>query len=180
MESAPLTHYTARGEVHMVDVTERAITDRVALAEGYLRLDPSLRERLLRGEAAKGDGLAVARVAAIQAAKRTWELIPLCHPIALGGLEVAIDPTPDANGLRLEVRARTSGPTGVEMEALTAVSVGLLTLYDMLKSADPAITIGPIRLVSKSGGRHGAWHHPGLSEVATGITEDRDDAGTGA
>ena len=166
MESAPLTHFSARGDVHMVDVTDRAISDRIAVAEGYLRLDPSLRERLLRGETAKGDGLAVARVAAIQAAKRTWELIPLCHPIALGGLEVAIDPTPESDGLRLEVRARTSAPTGVEMEALTAVSVGLLTLYDMLKSADPAISIGPIRLVSKSGGRHGDWIHPDLSDAS--------------
>ena len=162
MEPAPLTHLNARGEVHMVDVTERESTDRQALAEGYLRLDPQLRERLLRGETAKGDALAVARVAAIQAAKRTWELIPLCHPIALGGLEVEIAPTARADGLRLQVLARTSAATGVEMEALTAVSVGLLTLYDMLKAADPAITIGPIRLVHKSGGRHGAWIHPDL------------------
>lgn len=164
MESAPLTHYSARGEVHMVDVSERAATDRQALAEGYLRLDPAVRERLLRGEAAKGDGLAVARVAAIQAAKRTWELIPLCHPIALTGLEVTIAPTAEADGLRLEVRARTNGPTGVEMEALTAVSVGLLTLYDMLKSADPAMTIGPVQLLRKSGGRHGDWQRPEASD----------------
>jgi cyclic pyranopterin phosphate synthase len=101
--------------------------------------------------------LAVARVAAIQAAKRTWELIPLCHPIALSGVEVTIEPGNDGSRLRLQASARTTGSTGVEMEALTAVQVGLLTLYDMLKSADPAMTIGPVRLVSKSGGRHGDW-----------------------
>jgi cyclic pyranopterin phosphate synthase len=96
-------------------------------------------------------------VAAIQAAKRTWELIPLCHPIALSGVEVAIEPSADGSGLRLEASARTTGSTGVEMEALTAVQVGLLTLYDMLKSADPAMTISGVRLLSKSGGRHGDW-----------------------
>jgi len=104
--------------------------------------------------------LAVARVAAIQAAKRTWELIPLCHQIALSGIEVAITATPKRNALRIEVTSRTTASTGVEMEALTAVQVGLLTLYDMLKSVDPAITIGPVRLLAKSGGRHGDWQHP--------------------
>jgi cyclic pyranopterin phosphate synthase len=101
--------------------------------------------------------LAVARVAAIQAAKRTWELIPLCHPIALSGVEVVIEACSDGSGMRLVASARTTGSTGVEMEALTAVQVGLLTLYDMLKSADPAMTITGVRLLSKSGGRHGAW-----------------------
>jgi cyclic pyranopterin phosphate synthase len=101
--------------------------------------------------------LAVARVAAIQAAKRTSELIPLCHPIALSGVSVELEPATDDSGLRLLATARTIGPTGVEMEALTAVQVGLLTLYDMLKSADPAMTITGVRLLSKSGGRHGEW-----------------------
>ncbi|MFZ9974193.1 MAG: cyclic pyranopterin monophosphate synthase MoaC, partial [Vulcanococcus sp.] len=105
----------------------------------------------------KGDVLAVARVAAIQAAKRTWELIPLCHPIALSGVDVVIEPSADGSGLRLEASARTTGSTGVEMEALTAVQVGLLTLYDMLKSADPAMTITGVCLLQKSGGRHGDW-----------------------
>jgi cyclic pyranopterin phosphate synthase len=101
--------------------------------------------------------LAVARVAAIQAAKRTWELIPLCHPIALSGVSVQLEPAADGSGLRLTATARTTGPTGVEMEALTAVQVGLLTLYDMLKAVDPAMTIGPVRLLRKSGGRSGDW-----------------------
>ena len=112
---------------------------------------------VLQRRAPKGDVLAVARIAAIQAAKRTWELIPLCHPIALTGLEVSIEPSADGSGLRLEASARTVGQTGVEMEAMTAVQVGLLTLYDMLKSADPAMTITAVRLLSKSGGRHGQW-----------------------
>jgi cyclic pyranopterin phosphate synthase len=107
-------------------------------------------------------------VAAIQAAKRTWELIPLCHPIALSGVSVQLEPTADGSGLRLEASARTTGSTGVEMEALTAVQVGLLTLYDMLKSADPAMTIGPVRLLRKSGGRHGDWSRGASEAVSRG------------
>jgi cyclic pyranopterin phosphate synthase len=141
----------------MVEVGDRPATDRRARAEGFIAMAPAVLELVLEGRAPKGDVLAVARVAAIQAAKRTSELIPLCHPIALSGLEVRIEPTADGAGLRLEASARTTGPTGVEMEALTAVQIGLLTLYDMLKSADPAMTIGPVRLVQKQGGRGGDW-----------------------
>jgi cyclic pyranopterin phosphate synthase len=144
----------------MVDVGERSATERHAVAEGFLSMQPEVLRLVLEGRAAKGDVLAVARVAAIQAAKRTWELIPLCHPIALTGLEVAIEPAADGSGLRLEASARCLGPTGVEMEALTAVQVGLLTLYDMVKSADPAMTIGPVRLLRKEGGRSGSWQRP--------------------
>ena len=142
----------------MVDVGGKPATARQAVAEGYLALSAAALDLVREGRAGKGDVLAVARVAAIQAAKRTWELIPLCHPIALSGVEVAIEPGRDGSTLRLEASARTTGSTGVEMEALTAVQVGLLTLYDMLKSADPAMTIGPVRLLRKSGGRHGDWH----------------------
>jgi cyclic pyranopterin phosphate synthase len=155
-----LTHLNAAGEVHMVEVGDRPVTAREALAEGFIAMDPSVLAMVLEGRAPKGDVLAVARVAAIQAAKRTWELIPLCHPIALSGVSVALEPADDGSGLRLEASARTTGSTGVEMEALTAVQVGLLTLYDMLKSADPAMTIGPVRLLAKSGGRNGAWIRP--------------------
>ncbi len=144
----------------MVEVGDRPATDRRATAEGFLAMAPAVLALVLEGRAPKGDVLAVARVAAIQAAKRTWELIPLCHPIALSGLEVRIEPAADGSGLRIEASARTTGPTGVEMEALTAVQVGLLTLYDMVKSADPAMTIGPVRLLEKTGGRNGAWRHP--------------------
>lgn len=162
MDSAPgrLSHLNASGEVHMVEVGDRPASDRRAVAEGFLSMEAAVLALVLEGRAPKGDVLAVARVAAIQGAKRTWELIPLCHPIALTGLEVRIEPSADGRGLRLEASARTTGPTGVEMEALTAVQVGLLTLYDMVKSADPAMTIGPVRLLSKTGGRHGDWIHP--------------------
>jgi cyclic pyranopterin phosphate synthase len=152
-----LSHLNRAGEVHMVEVGERPASLRRAVAEGFLVMEPAVLALVLEGRAAKGDVLAVARVAAIQAAKRTWELIPLCHPIALTGLEVSIEPTADGSGLRLEATARTTGPTGVEMEALTAVQIGLLTLYDMVKSADPAMSIGPVRLLRKEGGRHGLW-----------------------
>lgn len=144
----------------MVDVSDRPASERSAVAEGRIRMEPAVLQLVLEGRAAKGDVLAVARVAAIQGAKRTWELIPLCHPIALTGLAVVIEPLADGTGLRIEARARTTGPTGVEMEALTAVQVGLLTLYDMVKSADPAMTIGPVRLLSKEGGRRGSWQRP--------------------
>jgi len=156
-ESPSLTHLNASGEVHMVEVGDRPQTRREATAEGLITLRPELLALVLEGRAPKGDVLAVARVAAIQAAKRTWELIPLCHPIALSGVEVVIEPAADGAGLRLQASARTTGSTGVEMEALTAVQVGLLTLYDMLKSADPAMTITEVRLLRKSGGRHGDW-----------------------
>ncbi len=145
----------------MVDVAAKPSSARQAVAEGYLALAPEALALVREGRAAKGDVLAVARVAAIQAAKRTWELIPLCHPLPLSGLEVAIAeaPLPDGSGpgLRCEATVGTTGTTGVEMEALTAVQVGLLTLYDMLKSADRAMTIGPVRLLRKSGGRGGDW-----------------------
>ena len=144
----------------MVEVGDRPATSRRARAEGFIRLCPDVLTMVLEGNAAKGDVLAVARVAAIQAAKRTWELIPLCHPIPITGIDVAIGPTADGSGLRVEVEVRSTAPTGVEMEALTGVQVGLLTLYDMVKAADPAMTIGPVRLLQKDGGRHGPWRHP--------------------
>jgi cyclic pyranopterin phosphate synthase len=156
-----LSHLNSSGEVHMVDVADRPLTQREAVAEGFIRMDPAVLALVLEGRAAKGDVLAVARVAAIQAAKRTWELIPLCHPIPLSGVGVVIEAAEDGSGLRLQASARTTGATGVEMEALTAVQVGLLTLYDMVKSADPAMTIGPVRLLSKSGGRNGDWRRDG-------------------
>ncbi len=153
----------------MVDVAGKATTAREAVAEGYLRLDPAALALVREGRAGKGDVLAVARVAAIQAAKRTADLIPLCHPLPLSALEVWIgeSPLPAAGegspgmpprqGLRIEATVRTTASTGVEMEALTAVQVGLLTLYDMLKSADRAMTIGPVQLLRKQGGRNGDW-----------------------
>jgi cyclic pyranopterin phosphate synthase len=163
MESFPpgvLTHLDSRGAARMVDVGDRPATARAATAEGFLSMAPTTLALVRDGQAPKGDVLAVARVAAIQGAKRTAELIPLCHPLPLAGVAVEIEPTEDGSGLRLRARVRTTAATGVEMEALTAVQVGLLTLYDMLKSVDPAMTIGPVRLLEKDGGRQGPWRHP--------------------
>jgi len=156
-----LTHLNSRGEVRMVDVGGRGPSLRCAVAEGWIAMAPTAMERILSGGAPKGDVLAAARLAAIQAAKRTWELIPLCHPLALSAIDVSmgLDNRLESS-LRMTAEVSTHAPTGVEMEALTAVQVGLLTLYDMAKSLDPAMTIGPVRVVSKLGGRGGPWHHP--------------------
>lgn len=152
-----LSHLNRQGEVHMVEVGDRPATRREAHASGAIRMEATTLEMVQRGETPKGDLLAVARVAAIQAAKRTWELIPLCHPIPLSGMDVAIEADPTLPGLTLSCCCRTIGSTGVEMEAMTAVSVGLLTLYDMLKAVDPAMTIEAVQLQSKEGGRNGVW-----------------------
>jgi cyclic pyranopterin phosphate synthase len=152
-----LSHLNQQGEVHMVDVGDRPATNREAHARGAIRMEASTLSMIQRGETPKGDLLAVARVAAIQAAKHTWELIPLCHPLPLSGMDVTIDADASLPGLVVHCRCRTTGQTGVEMEAMTAVSVGLLTLYDMLKAVDPAMTIEAIQLEFKEGGRNGVW-----------------------
>ena len=154
-----LTHLNVRGEVHMVDISNKPATGRRAVAEGVLLVSPEVLARVTRGEVAKGDVLAVARVAAIMAAKRTPDWIPLCHPVHLTAVSVEI--TPQADGLRIQVEASTTGPTGVEMEALTAVSAGLLTLYDMLKGIDRSMTMNNIRLIEKSGGQSGHFRARG-------------------
>ncbi len=142
----------------MVDVGAKPTTQRVAVAEAFVRLGSRTRELLAQGAAAKGDVLAAARLAGIQAAKHTWELIPLCHPIAL--THTAVEVTPERQGVRITTRAETSAPTGVEMEALTAAAVAALALYDMLKAAERGITIEAVRLLVKSGGRSGTWRRP--------------------
>ena len=141
----------------MVEVGDRPITKRKATAMGSLVMSTSTLELILNGETSKGDLMAVARVAAIQAAKRTSELIPLCHPLPLSGVEVTIEPDTSLPGLSMRVSCNTTGQTGVEMEAMTAVSIGLVTLYDMLKSVEPGITIERVQLLSKDGGRNGSW-----------------------
>ena len=152
-----LTHLNPSGEVHMVDVGDRPATRREATAQGSLQMQPTTLDLIRSGNTPKGDLLAVARVASIQAAKRTWDLIPLCHPLPLSGIEVTIEPAPSLPGLILCCQCSTTSNTGVEMESMTAVSIGLLTLYDMLKSIDPGMTLGPIELIHKDGGRNGAW-----------------------
>jgi len=147
------THIDARGAARMVNVGDKAVTERGAVAEGWLAASPDVLARLRRGETPKGDVMAVARVAGIMAAKRTAEWIPLCHPLPLTAVEVEI--AVQADGIAVAARVRTHAPTGVEMEALTAVSATLLTLYDMLKALDRTMELGPVRLVEKWGGRSG-------------------------
>ena len=150
-----LTHLDAAGRARMVDVSGKPATLREAVATGRVRMSPETRALALSGEARKGDVRAVAEVAGVMAAKRTADLIPLCHPLALSKVEVSVEPW--AEGLAVTARVRTTGPTGVEMEALTAVSVACLTLYDMLKAADKAMVIEAIQLETKTGGKSGDW-----------------------
>lgn len=157
-EEPRLTHIDDQGRARMVDVGGKDVTDRVAVAEGVVRLAPETADALFGGDLPKGDAVATARIAAIMAAKRTAELIPLCHPIMLSGIEVDISRV-DA-GARIEVTVRTTERTGVEMEAMTAVSVAALTLYDMVKGIERGVTIGPVRLLEKRGGRTGTWTAP--------------------
>lgn len=153
-----LTHIDAEGRARMVDVSDKPSTDREAVAEGFVRLAPETLELALSGGGRKGDVRAVAEIAGVMAAKRTSDLIPMCHPLDISKAEVAVEV--DAGRLKVTARVRTTGRTGVEMEALTAVSVACLTLYDMLKAADRSMVIEGVRLLAKSGGRSGDWVHP--------------------
>ena len=150
-----LSHVDSTGRPRMVDVTDKAVTEREAIAHGRIRMSPEAFRAIKEATLKKGDALQVARLAGIMAAKRTAELIPLCHPLLLSHVDVAL--TPASNGYDIEARVRTSGQTGVEMEALTAVSVAALTLYDMAKAVDKAMVIEGIRLISKRGGRSGDY-----------------------
>lgn len=152
-----LTHQDPSGRPRMVDVGEKQESRRTAIAEGAIRMSREALEALQQGRTPKGDPLLVAQLAGIQAAKRTADLIPLCHPLPLTSVTVDVVPDPELPGVRAVARARVTGRTGVEMEAMTAVSVALLTVYDMLKSADRAMRIEGIRLLEKSGGRSGDW-----------------------
>ena len=153
----PLTHFDAQGRAHMVDVGAKAQTHRIARATGRIRMQPATLAVIAGGSAKKGDVLGIARIAAIQAAKRCAELIPLCHPLPLTHLAVALEIDGAANAVRCTVQAETTGRTGVEMEALTAVQVGLLTVYDMVKAMDRGMVIEDVRLLEKQGGKSGAW-----------------------
>ena len=154
---ADLTHVDAGGRARMVDVSDKPETLRTAVATGSIAMTPETLALALGGTAPKGAVEGVAEIAGVMAAKRTAELIPLCHPLALSGIEVAVTPSPDGSGLTVTASVRTTGPTGVEMEALTAVSVALLTLYDMLKAVDRTMVIGGVRVVEKHGGRSGSF-----------------------
>ena len=157
MAKARLSHIDEKGEARMVDVSDKPVTARTAAAEGFIAMRPETLALLKTGQTPKGDVLATARIAGIMAAKRTHELIPLCHPLSLTKVAVALEPTSKPPGVRVEAVVNCVGPTGVEMEALTAVSVACLTLYDMLKAADRGMHIEGIRVVEKSGGRSGHY-----------------------
>ncbi|MEW6695238.1 Cyclic pyranopterin monophosphate synthase [Tepidimonas fonticaldi] len=155
--ASPLTHFDAQGQAHMVDVGAKAATHRTAVAEGRIRMQPATLALIQQGSAKKGDVLGVARIAGIMAAKRTSDLIPLCHPIALTRVALEFAVEPDAAAVRVQATAETVGPTGVEMEALTAVQVALLTIYDMCKAADRGMVITDVRLLEKHGGKSGSF-----------------------
>ncbi|BAN70173.1 cyclic pyranopterin monophosphate synthase MoaC [endosymbiont of unidentified scaly snail isolate Monju] len=153
-----LTHFNARGQAHMVDVGDKAETHRVAIASGLIRMQPTTLRLILEGGHKKGDVLGIARIAGIMAAKKTAELIPLCHPLPLTHLSVDFTPDEAASLIRAEARAETRGQTGVEMEALCAVQTALLTIYDMCKAVDRGMQIDQVRLEQKSGGKSGEWN----------------------
>jgi cyclic pyranopterin phosphate synthase len=156
-----LSHLNEKGEARMVDVSDKAVTSRTARAEGFVAMTPATLALVEKGEAKKGDVLAAARIAGIMAAKRTHELIPLCHPLTITKAAVEFALSRDPPGIRVNAEVAVSGQTGVEMEALTAVSVACLTIYDMLKAADKAMTIGEVRLLEKTGGRSGTYRAAG-------------------
>jgi cyclic pyranopterin phosphate synthase len=153
--SFELPHLTPSGEVHMVDVSAKDVTVRNAVAEAVVTMSDETAKRLFGEDLPKGDALATVRLAGIMGAKRTAELVPLCHPLPLDAVEVEVEQ--DSAGARIRASVTTTGRTGVEMEAMTAVSVAALTLYDMVKGLERGVQIGPIRLLRKSGGRSGTW-----------------------
>ncbi|WP_434742193.1 cyclic pyranopterin monophosphate synthase MoaC [Micromonospora sp. SH-82] len=157
-EPTQLTHVDAAGAAHMVDVSAKPVSGRTAVAAGRLRTTPEVIDLLRRDGLPKGDALAVGRIAGIMGAKRTPDLIPLCHPIALHKVTVDLQLTPDT--VEITATARTADRTGVEMEALTAVAVAGLTLVDMVKAVDPAASVDAVRVLTKSGGKTGEWHRP--------------------
>ena len=162
-DASALSHFDAEGQAHMVDVSAKAETHRVARATGTITMQPETLALIASGTARKGDVLGVARIAAIQGAKRTSELIPLCHPLAITRIGVDFELSSERNQVRCTVQVETLGRTGVEMEALTAVQVGLLTVYDMCKAVDRGMVIGGVGLLEKRGGKSGSWLAPDLA-----------------
>jgi len=158
--TSPLTHFDAHGQAHMVDVAAKAETHRIARATGTIRMLPATLALIASGSAKKGDVIGVARIAAIQAAKRTAELVPLCHPLPITRVAVEFELDAAANSVRCTAQVETVGRTGVEMEALTAVQIGLLTLYDMCKAVDRGMVMDGIHVLGKSGGKSGDWVAP--------------------
>ena len=152
-----LTHFDAEGAAHMVDVSEKPHTDRVATAAAWIKMNQKTYDMVTGGSAKKGDVLGVARLAGIMGAKRTHDLIPLCHPLAISKVTLDLTPDPDLPGIAIQATVKTKGQTGVEMEALTAASVAALTVYDMVKAADKSMEIGGLRVLLKDGGKSGRY-----------------------
>jgi len=157
MTDDQLNHFNQRGEAHMVDVGDKNVTQRRAVAEGFIHMQAETLQRIIQGENKKGDVLGVARVAGVMAAKRTSDLVPLCHPLQLTHVDIQLTPDVGSQCVRCVVEVKTAGLTGVEMEALTAVQITLLTIYDMCKAMDRGMTMNNIGLVSKAGGKSGNW-----------------------
>ena len=155
-----LTHLNARGEAHMVDVSDKAVTSRTAVAEGFVAMTASTLALVVAGNAKKGDVLATARIAGIMAAKKAHELIPLCHPLAIAKATVDFEMQENPPGIRVRALVKVGGQTGVEMEALTAVSIACLTIYDMLKAAEKSMRIEGLHLIEKTGGKSGDYRAP--------------------
>ncbi|MEI2782607.1 MAG: cyclic pyranopterin monophosphate synthase MoaC [Candidatus Competibacter sp.] len=157
---ADLSHFNPAGEAHMVDVGDKDVTRRAAVAEGWIFMQAATLARIVAGSHAKGDVLGIARIAGIMGAKRAADLIPLCHPLALTRVAVDLEPQPERDAVRCQATVETLGRTGVEMEALTAVQIALLTVYDMCKAMDRGMTLTDIRLLEKTGGKSGIWRRP--------------------
>lgn len=152
-----LTHFDGEGRAHMVDVSDKAVSDRIAVARGHIKMRPETLDHILKKTAKKGDVLGVARLAGIMGAKRTADLIPLCHPLPITKVSLSIDPDPSLPGVHVTAEVRTTGQTGVEMEALTAASIACLTIYDMLKAVEKGMEIGGIGITLKDGGKSGRF-----------------------
>lgn len=157
MQNSPLSHFNSAGEAHMVDVGDKQITQRAAICEGVIEMLPSTLELIIEGTHKKGDVLGIARIAGIMASKKTAELIPLCHPLPLTHVDIELQAQPMQNQVRCLTTVKTNGQTGVEMEALTATQIALLTIYDMCKAVDRGMVIHSVRLLEKSGGKSGHW-----------------------
>jgi len=157
MSTSPLNHFNAAGEAHMVDVGDKAVTQRTAVCEGFIEMQPPTLALIIAGTHKKGDVLGIARIAGIMASKKTAELIPLCHPLPLTHVEIILETQPEQHRVYCRTTVKTNGQTGVEMEALTATQIALLTIYDMCKAVDRGMVIQGVRLLEKSGGKSGNW-----------------------
>ena len=152
-----LTHFNAAGDAHMVDISAKADTDRTAVTEGHIEMDATTLQRVINGDNKKGDVLGIARIAGIMASKKTAELVPLCHPLPITHVDIKLEPNTQLNRINCLTTVTTSGKTGVEMEALNATQITLLTIYDMCKAVDRGMTIQDVRLLEKQGGKSGHW-----------------------